>query len=93
MLDLTDDLIRQKLGVDFDMLTKIDELPETAYEYTYELGTWAQQKGYKGLIVNGARGKRNSQNVLEKDYKNIIIFKQLEIDKVFKNRTPNIIKN
>ena len=91
MLDLTDDVVRQKLGVDFDLLTRYqntgDDLVDAAfnYELTHEIGTWASNNGYKGIIVSGARGS--------KDYVNTIIFKQADVDAALSNIAPNIINN
>ena len=48
-------------------------------------GTWAQSKGYNGLIVNGARGN--------KDYVNLIIFNQSDVDKALGKIVPTIINN
>lgn len=72
MLDLTNDAVRQKLGVDETMLKRIDELPnevdEKSYNYLFTniLGSWSREK-YNGLIVPGTRGG---------NYKNIVLFKQ-----------------
>ena len=89
MLDLTDDAVRQQLGVDLDLLTRAkstgDDIVDAAfnYEFTHEVGTWATNNGYKGVIVPGSRGNKN--------YINAIIFKQLDIDDALGNITPNII--
>ena len=91
MLDLTDDVVRQKLGVDFDLLTRSqntgDDLVDAAfnYELSHEIGAWASNNGYKGIIVPGARGS--------KDYVNTIIFKQADVDAALSNIAPNIINN
>jgi RES domain-containing protein len=91
MLDLTDDAVRQQLAVDFDILTMSqstgDDLVDAAvnYEFTHEVGTWAANNGYKGIIVPGARGN--------KDYVNTIIFNQADVNSALSNITPNIINN
>lgn len=51
-----------------------------AYEFTNVLGTWARENGYKGLRVPGARGA--------KDYINIIIFEQSELNTLLNGITP-----
>jgi len=91
MLDLTDDAVRQKLGVDFDLLARSqsigDDLIDATfnYEFTHEIGSWVSNNGYKGIVVPGARGK--------KGYVNAIIFKQTDVDAALSNITPNIINN
>ncbi|WP_218825006.1 hypothetical protein [Flavobacterium psychrophilum] len=44
----------------------------------------ARQKGYKGLIVSGARGN--------KDYVNIIVFDQVDLTSILKSITPVKLK-
>ncbi len=91
MLDLTDDVVRQQLGVDFDLLTRSqstgDDFVDATFNYglTHEIGTWAVNKSYKGIIVPGARGSKN--------YVNIVIFKQSDVDASLISITPNIINN
>jgi hypothetical protein len=75
MLDLTDDAVRQQLGVTEEMIKK---LGEGKYEYTHVLGTWAKEN-YKGIIYPGAQGG---------NYKNIIIFKQVDVDNALNSLTP-----
>jgi RES domain-containing protein len=84
MLDLTDDVVRKQLGVDFGLLTRTSNNLDEAYEFTHKIGTWAANKGYKGLIVPGARGS--------KDYVNTIIFKQIDVNYALKHITPKITK-
>jgi hypothetical protein len=67
MLELTDDAVRQQLGITDDMIKK---LGEGKYEYTHVLGTWAKDY-YKGIVYPGAQGG---------NYTNIIIFKQVDVD-------------
>lgn len=74
MLDLTDDAIRQQLGVTEDM---IKQLGEGKYEFTHEIGTWAKEN-YKGIIYPGAQGG---------NYENIIVFKQIDVDNALNNLT------
>ncbi|NLK93333.1 MAG: hypothetical protein GX273_09470 [Bacteroidales bacterium] len=75
MLDLTDDAVRQQLGVTEEMIKK---LGEGKYEYTHVLGTWAKEN-YKGIIYPGAQGG---------NYINIIIFKQVDVDNALNSLTP-----
>lgn len=84
VLDLTNGEIRQQLGTEFDKLVIGVSDKSTAYEFTNVLGTWAREKGYKGLIVPGARGN--------KDYTNVIIFNQSELNIVFEGITPKKLK-
>ena len=67
MLDLSDDAVRQQLGITEEMIKK---LGVGKYEYTHILGTWAKDR-YKGIIYPGAQGG---------NYMNIIIFKQIDVD-------------
>ena len=85
MLDLTDDVVRQQLGVDFDLLTRTSSNLDEAYDFTHEIGTWAASKGYSGLIVPGARGNKN--------YVNTIIFNQVDVNAALGSITPTIITN
>ncbi|MCB6232138.1 hypothetical protein LIS90_12875 [Flavobacterium psychrophilum] len=97
LLDLTDDIVRQQLGTEFEQLTKVFDIPFNAtntesnilktkmYEFTNELSKWARQKNYNGLIVPGARGTKN--------YENIIIFEQNYANQILLGKTPiKIIK-
>jgi hypothetical protein len=83
LLDLTDDLIRQQLGTEFGQLTKVLDDKAIMYEFTNELAKWARQNGYNGLIVPGARGAKN--------YENVVIFEQSYIDQILKDKTPTKI--
>ena len=83
LLDLTDSSNLEILGLTLELLntgldSKYDRAPENDktfnYEFTNSVSTWASTK-YKGLIVPGARGS--------KDYKNIVLFKQTDIDAFF----------
>jgi len=76
MLDLTDDVVRQQLGVTEEMIKK---LGEGKYEYTHILGTWAKDR-YKGIIYPGAQGG---------NYTNVIIFKQIDVDNALGNLIAN----
>lgn len=87
LLDLTDDVVRKQLGTQFDDLVRTIENQATPneakfinYEMINEISTWARNNGYNGLIVPGARGG--------KDYENIIIFKQSYIDQILSNKIP-----
>jgi len=60
------------LGLKFDYLVFDISDKTKAYEFTNVIGTWARSNGYKGIIAPGARG--------QKDYKNIIIFNQSDLD-------------
>ncbi|WP_421892916.1 hypothetical protein [Marinoscillum sp.] len=87
LLNLTDDAICQKLGIEFEQLTKVIEIPDNLpldeiskikhemYEFTNIIASWARGKGYNGLIVIGARGLKN--------YENIVLFDQAYIDQIF----------
>lgn len=79
LLDLTDDVIRQQLGSEFEQLTKVLDDKAVMYEFTNELAKWARQKGYNGLIVPGARGA--------KDYQNVILFEQAYINQILQGKT------
>jgi hypothetical protein len=84
LLDITDDVVRQQLGTEFQQLVKISDDPNSQvaksimYEYTNEIGKWARQNGYNGLIVPGARGTQN--------YENIILFEQTYINQVLQGK-------
>lgn len=84
MLDLTDDIVRQELGTEFNKLVLGMPDKSQAYEFTNIIGTWARQKNYKGLIVPGARGN--------KDYVNIIVFNQSDLNAVLGNLSPVKLK-
>lgn len=85
LLDLTDDVVRQQLGTQFDDLVKniVKTNPDDAkiinYEFTNEIALWARQNGYNGIIAPGARGA--------KDYENIILFNQTYIDNILQSKT------
>ena len=79
LLDLTDDVVRQQLGTEFEQLTKVLDDKGVMYEFTNELAKWARQNGYNGLIVPGARGAKN--------YENVIIFNQTYINQILKGKT------
>ncbi|MFK8267162.1 RES domain-containing protein [Capnocytophaga cynodegmi] len=88
MLDLTDDLVRQKLGINESMLKRVKELSDETVEKKYNylftnvLGSWAREK-YNGLIVPGTRGG---------NYKNIILFKQDIVNNTIGSSIPSPIK-
>lgn len=81
---LTDDIIRRQLGTEFEQLTMVLDNKADMYEYTNELAKWARQNGYNGLIVPGARGA--------KDYENVIIFEQSYLNQIFNGKTAIPIK-
>ncbi|WP_109616825.1 hypothetical protein [Sediminitomix flava] len=54
------------------------------YQFTNEIADWARIKGYNGLIVKGARGN--------KDYENIILFEQDYIDGILQNIEPRRVE-
>lgn len=66
MLDLTDSSVLNSLNIDKSILLRTSDDVNYNYHYTGLIGTWAQSKGYNGLIVPGARGTQN--------YKNVILF-------------------
>ncbi|MFO0322473.1 MAG: hypothetical protein ACK504_08595 [Bacteroidota bacterium] len=78
LLDLTDDVIREQLATEFSQLVKISNSKSEMYEFTNELAIWARQQGYNGLIVPGARGTKN--------YENIVLFNQTYIDQVLQGK-------
>jgi RES domain-containing protein len=84
LLDLTDDIIRRQLGTEFEQLTMVLDNKAEMYEFTNELAKWARQNGYNGLIVPGARGA--------KDYENVIIFEQSYLNQIFNGKTAILIK-
>lgn len=97
LLDITDDAVRQQLGTQFEQLTKVFDISFNAtniesnilkakmYEFTNEISKWARQNNYNGLIVPGARGAKN--------YENVIIFEQNYADQILLGKTPfKIIK-
>jgi hypothetical protein len=90
LLDLTDDVVRQKLRTQYDDLvrdvvkTSSDDSKIINYEMTNVIASWARQKGYNGIIAPGARGA--------KDYQNIILFEQSYIDKMLTGKTIEKIK-
>jgi len=75
MLDLTNPAVRAELGVDFSLITRGTPDQIFNYEFTGRLGKWAFEEGYKGIITIGAR--------VNKDYVNLILFYQDDIDRVF----------
>ncbi len=79
LLDLTDDAIRLQLGTEFQQLTKVLDDKADMYEFTNELAEWARQNGYNGLIVPGARGAQN--------YENVIVFEQSYINQILQGKT------
>ncbi|MDR0661369.1 MAG: hypothetical protein LBG19_11415 [Prevotellaceae bacterium] len=83
LLDLTDDAVRQKVGVNLDAITKITETEIDMYDIPNTIAEWARKKGYNGIIAPGTRGV--------KDYENIILFNQNYIDDVLKH-VPSDIK-
>lgn len=89
LLDLTDNSIIEILGTQYDDLVRIiDDGTGTidksiSYELTNVISKWARESGYNGLIVPGARGTR--------DYQNIVLFNQSYIDEVLESITPNKI--
>jgi hypothetical protein len=83
LLDLTDDAVRKQLKVDFNQLVKTTGEKEEIYEFTNVLASWAREKGYNGLIVPGARGL--------KDYDNVVLFDQVYIKNILKSKIPELL--
>jgi RES domain-containing protein len=82
LLDLTNPETRKVLGVDFDMLTLHNGNNTVEnYIFTHEIGIWAESR-YDGIIFPGARGNRN--------YNNIVIFNQQDVNSAFNGIEPNI---
>lgn len=93
LLDLTDAKNLEILGVTLELLntgidSRYDRAPESDkmynYEFTNALSTWARTKKYKGLIVPGARGN--------KDYRNIVLFEQADINAIFSGKKGKIVQ-
>ncbi|MBO6533488.1 MAG: hypothetical protein JJ967_10545 [Muricauda sp.] len=84
MLDLTDDTVIKQLGTEFNKLVLTTGTKTEMYEFTNIIGTWARSKGYKGIIVPGARGGQ--------DYTNIVVFNQSDLTTALKLITPIKIK-
>ncbi len=91
LLDLTNTSNLEILGLTLELLntgldSKYDRAPENDktfnYEFTNSVSTWASNK-YKGLIVPGARGDKN--------YTNIVLFRQSDIDAFFTGKKGKII--
>jgi len=51
--------------------------------FTNVLASWAREKGYNGLIVPGARGL--------KDYDNVVLFDQAYIKNILKGKIPKLL--
>lgn len=89
ILDLSDDVVRQKRGTQLDDLVRtiskvdLDEAKLINYDVTNVLASWARKKGYNGIIAPGARGAKN--------YENIILFNQLYVDDVLRGIQPQKI--
>ncbi len=91
MLDMTDEVVQQNLGTEFNQMVKTisntgNEAVDKAinYEFTNIIGTWARQNGYKGIIVPGARGN--------KDYVNLVMFNQSDLTVVLNGKVPVKLK-
>ena len=84
ILDLTDDIIIKQLGTEFNQLILSTGSKTEMYEFTNVIGTWARSKGYKGIIVPGARGSQ--------DYTNIVIFNQSDLNSALSGITPIKLK-
>lgn len=80
MLDLTDPSIIEQLGSEFNKLVLTTGTKPEMHKFTNVIGTWARSKGYKGLIVPGARGSQ--------DYTNIVIFSQADLTNALSGITP-----
>jgi hypothetical protein len=84
MLYLTDPSTLEQLGSEFNMLVFTTGTKSEMYKFTNIIGTWARSKGYKGLIVPGARGSQ--------DYVNIVVFNQSELTTVLSGIKPIKLK-
>jgi hypothetical protein len=90
LLDITNDAVRQQLGTEFQQLVKISTDPNSQvaksimYEYTNEIANWARKNGFNGLIVPGARGTQN--------YENIILFEQTYINQILQGKIAVPVK-
>jgi hypothetical protein len=88
LLDLTDPAVRQQVGVDFSLLTRVQETGITVsdkqfnYKFTNALGTWIRNN-YNGVIVPGARGAQ--------DYSNVVLFDQSVVNVALGTTVPTPI--
>ena len=55
LLDLSNPLTRETLGVSLRDLTRTGGTQGWRYEVTQPLGSWAQQNGYRGIIAQSAQ--------------------------------------
>ncbi|MEM6319985.1 MAG: hypothetical protein AAF960_20095 [Bacteroidota bacterium] len=88
LLDLTNSSVRKQLGVDFNLLTRVQDTGSSEtdklfnYEFTNVLGSWIRNR-YDGVIVPGARGA--------KDYSNIVLFNQNVVNNALGTTVPTPI--
>lgn len=55
LLDLTDPVVRERLGVSLEDLTRTGGTPAWRYEVTQPLGKFAQSQGYNGILAPSAQ--------------------------------------
>jgi len=84
MLDLTDPSTIEQLGSEFNKLVITTGTKSEMYEFTNVLSTWVRSKGYKGLIVPGARGTQ--------DYINVLVFNQSDLTSALSGIIPIKLK-
>ncbi len=58
VLDLTDPSVRSRVGV------SLDDISGDSYQYTQQIGTWARQQGYDGILAPSARNVGGSNIVV-----------------------------
>ncbi|HTD02732.1 RES family NAD+ phosphorylase, partial [Undibacterium sp.] len=55
LLDISNPVARENLGISLEDLTRTGGTQAWRYEVTQPLGSWAQQNGYKGIIAPSAQ--------------------------------------
>jgi RES domain-containing protein len=63
VLDLTSPVVRQKLGISLDSIAGND------YNLTHNIGNWARQNGYQGILAPSARSGVGSNLIVFEDLK------------------------
>ena len=58
VLDLNDPNVRNQIGV------RLDDISGDSYQYTHQLGTWAREQGYDGILAPSARNPSGSNIVV-----------------------------
>lgn len=63
VLDLTSPMVRQQLGISLDSIAGND------YRLTHDIGDWARQNGYQGILAPSARSRAGSNLIIFEDLK------------------------